>query len=148
MIKRTLFFVLGVLLLSACSTGEGIEPHEAWVRNALQGENSAVYVILHNHTSEDDSLISVSTDVANSVELHVTAVTNDVMQMKLVESVEISAGDEVEFKSGGYHIMLINLKQDLNLGDEITLTLHFEKYQDVMFTVPVQDSAEENHTHP
>ncbi|NJN79746.1 MAG: copper chaperone PCu(A)C [Anaerolineales bacterium] len=147
--KRNLILILtGILLLSACSTGEGIEPHEAWVRNAKQGENGAVYMILHNHTKIDDALLSVSTDVANAVELHLTEVTNDVMQMSPLESIEIPADAEIEFKSGGHHIMLVDLKKDLNVGDEITITLHFENYQDVIVTVPVKESAEEEHHHP
>lgn len=145
--KVVIFLI--VFLLSACATGEGVEPHEAWVRSARQGENSAVYLILHNHTDIDDALIGVSTDVAEAAELHLSAVNNDVMTMTPQDRIEIPAGDEVALESGGYHIMLIGLKQDLNVGDEITLTLHFENYQDVVFTVPVKDSAgDEGHGHP
>ncbi len=141
--------ILLMILLSACASGEGIESHEAWVLSALQGENSAIYVILHNHTNVDDKLISVSTDVANAVELHLTTVTNDVMSMSPLESVEILAGDEVEFKTGSYHIMLVDLKQDLKAGDEITVTFNFEHYPAVTVNVPVQDSAETmEHQHP
>ena len=38
--------------------------------------------------------------------------------------------------------MLIGLKQDLNVGDEITITLHFQNSEDVTLTVPVKDAAE------
>lgn len=140
-----------LILLSACATGEGIESHEAWVRSANQGENTAIYLILHNHTNVDDQLIGVSTDVASAVELHLTEVNNDVMQMNLLESIEILADDEVEFKTGSYHIMLVDLKKDLEVGDEITVTFDFEHYADVPVIVPVQDSAEtmeQNHSHP
>lgn len=134
--------LLIVFFLSACDTGEGIESHEAWVRSALQGENTAAYLILHNHTDVDDALIGISTEAANAVELHLTEVTNDVMRMNLLESIEILADDEVEFKTGSYHIMLVDLKQDLKAGDEITVTFDFENYADVTVNVPVQDSAE------
>lgn len=140
-----------VFLVSACATGEGIESHNAWVRNALQGENTAIYLILHNHTDVDDAVIGVSTDVANFAELHLTEVNNDVMQMNLLESVEILADGEVEFKTGSYHIMLVDLKQDLKVGDEITVTFDFENYADLTVNVPVQDSAEtmeHDHSHP
>ncbi len=36
----------------------------------------------------------------------------------------------------------IGLKQDLNVGDNITLTLHFKNYEDITLTVPVQDAAD------
>lgn len=137
-----------VFLLSACSSGTGIESHEAWVRIALQGENTALYLILHNHTDMDVRLIGISTDVANVVELHSTEVANDMMQMRQVGVVEIAADSEVEFKSGGFHIMLIGLKKDLKVGDEITISFDFENYQDVSIKVPVKESAEEHQSHP
>ncbi|MBL8097630.1 MAG: copper chaperone PCu(A)C [Anaerolineales bacterium] len=146
--KVLILFLVVVLLLGACATGEGVESHEAWVRNANQGEITAVYMILHNHTDVDDALLGVSTDVAEAAELHLSAVQNDVMTMTQQERIEIPAGDEVVLESGGYHIMLINLKQDLQVGDEITITLNFENYPDVMVTVPVKDSAEEHQSHP
>lgn len=140
--KWKVVFLWGIFLLTACSTGEGVDAHETWVRSANQGENSAVYLILHNHTNVDDSLIGVSTDVATAIELHLTEIVNDVMRMSPLESVEILVDGEVEFKTGSYHIMLIDLKRDLKAGDEITVTLDFENYPDVTVNVPVQDSAE------
>ena len=151
MIRRVLICVLtGIFLLSACASGEGIEAHEAWVRTAVKGENGAVYLILHNHTPTDDSLIDISANVATTVELHLTEVdTNSVMRMSPLGEIEIIAGSEVEFKSGSYHIMLVGLKQDLNVGDEIIITFDFQNYQDVTLTVLVMDSAEMvEHQHP
>jgi periplasmic copper chaperone A len=135
-------------LLSACASGEGIEVHEAWVRNAKQSETTAVYMILHNHTDVDDTFVGVSTDVAEAAELHLSEVQNDVMTMTHQKGIEIRAGDEIVLETGGYHIMLIGLKQDLNIGDEITITLHFENYPDVTVAVPVNESGGENHGHP
>lgn len=146
--KISLLMIVGMVFLGACAAGEGIEPHEVWVRSAHQGETTAVYMILHNHTNVDDALIGVSTDVAEEAELHLSEVQNDVMSMTPQERIEIPAGDEVVLEFGGYHIMLIGLKQDLQGGDEITLTLHFENYPDVTVTAPVKDSAEEHHGHP
>ncbi len=146
--KVKILIFLVVVFLSACATGEGVESHEAWVRNANQGETTAVYMILHNHTDVNDDLIGVSTDVAEAAELHLSAVQNDVMTMTPQERIEIPADGEVVLESGGYHIMLIGLKQDLQVGDEITITLNFENYPDVTVTVPVKESAEEHQSHP
>lgn len=146
--KVVILFLVALFLLGACATGEGVEPHEAWARSAKQGETTAVYMILHNHTNVDDALIGVSTDVAESAELHLSEVQNDVMSMTPQERIEIPAGGAVTLETGGYHIMLIGLKQDLNVGDEITITLHYENYQDVTVTVPVKEAGGESHTHP
>ena len=149
--RQTRFlYLLVAILLSACSTEKRLETHEAWVRTAKQSETTAVYLILHNHTNADDALVSVSADVAEAVELHLSDVNNDVMMMTPQERIEIPAGGEVIFETGGYHIMLINLKQDLNVGDEILITLRFENYPKMTISVPVREAAgdEHNHSHP
>ncbi len=48
----------------------------------------------------------------------------------------------MELKPGGYHVMLIGLKQELKAGDEISLTLHFKNHADLTLTVPVNDAAQ------
>jgi copper(I)-binding protein len=49
------------------------------------------------------------------------------MTMKQVSSITIPAGGSVSLKPGGYHVMLIDLKKPIVAGDEIDLTLTFEK---------------------
>lgn len=137
-----MFVMAGVMLLSACSEISEIEAHEYWARAAMNGGNSAIYMQLHNHTKNDDELLSVSSDVAEAVEIHESTVdANGVMQMNLLTSSPLAAAEELEFKPGGMHIMLVNLKKDLNAGDEITITLHFKNYEDIVLAVPVEDAT-------
>jgi hypothetical protein len=142
--KRIFAMLLaGMFLLSACSTGEGVEAHEFWMRSGLKDGNSAAYMILHNHTDKDVALIGASSDAAAAVEIHLSSMGADgTMQMAQQESVAIPADKELELKPGSYHIMFIGLTKDLNVGDEVNLTLHFDGYDDVTLTVPVQDAAE------
>jgi periplasmic copper chaperone A len=146
--KKILMFVwIGMFLLSACgATGEegtGIEAHDPWARAASKGDNSAAYLLLHNHSANEDAVIGVSSDVATAVEIHLSQMKNDgTMEMTKQESVVLPADGEVEFKPGSYHIMLIGLKQDLKKGDKITLTLHFKNHEDITLTVPVLDAGD------
>lgn len=144
--KRILMFVLtGTLLLSACRAGGvtsgKLEARDYWTRTAAKGDNGAAYMMISNGLAEDQELIGVSSDVADAVEVHLSKVENGVMQMTQQESVLIPAGALVEFKPGGLHVMFIRLKQDLKVGDEITLTLHFKDHEDIILTVPVKDAA-------
>lgn len=137
--KLVFMLVLGIFLLSAC-TAEEIEAHEPWARAAMAGENSAVYLMLHNHSNQDDELLSASSDVAEAVELHLSQVgPNGEMQMIPQSSVPLAAGEEVTFKPGGLHIMLIGLKQDLKTGDQFEVTLHFKNREDMTLTVTVEE---------
>jgi copper(I)-binding protein len=50
-----------------------------------------------------------------------------VMKMRPVAGLDIPAGQSVDLKPGGEHIMLIGLHQPLREGQSFTLTLNFEK---------------------
>ncbi len=149
----TTLLLAGILFLSACGSagdehgheeaGTGVEAHDYWTRAAQKDGNGAAYMLLHNHSEEDDALVGVSSDVATAVEMHLSQMNADgTMEMTQQESIALPSDAEVELKPGSYHIMLIGLKQDLKAGDEITLTLHFLHHEDIILTVPVMDAAD------
>lgn len=145
--KKVLMLVFtGMLLMSACGAtgkeGTDVEAHDFWARSAMKGGNGAAYMLLHNHSVNDDALVGVSSDIATAAEIHLSQMKADgTMEMIKQESIALPADGEVELKPGSYHIMLIGLKQDLKKGDEITLTLHFKNHEDITLTVPVKDAA-------
>ena len=144
--NRILVSALAILfLLSGCATPatEGVEIREAWSRPASQGGNGAVYFVIRS--SEPDELIGVSSDVAEAVEMHESKINGDVMEMHQLKSILLNAGELVTFEPGGLHIMLIGLKQDLKVGDEFEITLHFKNVQDLNVNVPVRDTPASEH---
>ena len=83
---------------------------------------------LVNMGGESDRLIGGRTDVAHAVEIHETVVENEVMKMQmLADGLVVPARDEVLLKPGSYHVMLIGIQRDLNVGDAFKLELQFEK---------------------
>lgn len=100
-------------------------------------ETGAAYVSLMNHGKEGDSLVSVSTPAAAMAHLHKSEMVNGVMKMEPVDALELPGQGVLEMKPGGYHIMLMGLKQPLKKGDEIDITLHFQRAGDVSVKVPV-----------
>ncbi len=99
----------------------------------------AVYITLVNTGREADRLVGVQTDVAEAAEIHETKMEGDVVRMQPVTGgVEVPAQGEVVFKPGGYHIMLINLRQDLEVGDRFSLVLEFEKSGTMTLEVEVR----------
>jgi len=48
------------------------------------------------------------------------------MRMRAVPALELPAGKAVELKPGGYHVMLMDLKQPLKTGDTVTVSLVVE----------------------
>jgi copper(I)-binding protein len=148
-VSRILTIVFAIsFLLGACGAEKGIEVHEAWMRPAAQGENGAVYFVIHNHSAQSDELVSVSSSVAEAVELHESRMSGDVMEMHQLKSLPLEAFAEIKFAPGGLHLMLVALKKDFKAGDQIELTLRFKNFEDIKLTVPVRDTPapEEDHS--
>lgn len=140
--KRIFMLLLSAaLLLSACGTKEGIEIRDVWARTSTQGMNSAVYFVIQNHNAEADELIGAASGVADAVEIHESKMEGDVMMMNRVESIALEPSAKVEFMPGGYHVMLIGLKQDLKAGDEIEVTLQFKNSPDITMKATVKDAG-------
>ena len=104
----------------------------------MSGTNSAAYFMIMNDGDEADTLIGASSEVASSTEMHETRIENDVAQMAPVQRVDVPAHGSIEFRPGGYHVMLVGLNQDLIVGDTLKLTLQFEKSGEVTLDVPIQ----------
>ena len=104
--------------------------------------NGAAYMEIENKGKTDDALLSASSPVADSVEVHTMRMEGDVMKMRAVDSLEIKVGDEVKMKPGeGYHIMLMGLKNPLKAGEKFPMTLTFRQAGTVKITVHVSDKA-------
>jgi len=138
--KKIIILVVALaIIMSACSTLGDIEVHLPWVRPTSKGENAAVYLTLHNHASESYELTGASSNVADVVEIHESRLENDVMQMNMLSSLPIAAEEEINFAPGGLHIMLVNIKQELVLGEHIGIILHFKNHEDIVVEVHVED---------
>ena len=48
------------------------------------------------------------------------------MRMRAVQSVALPAGRTVDLKPGGYHVMMMDLKQQMKDGDVVPVTLVVE----------------------
>ena len=91
-----------------------------------------------NNGGGADKLVSASTPAAASVELHTMRMEGDVMRMRQLDAIELPAGQTVELKPGGLHLMLMGLKAPLKAGDMVPLTLKFEKAGEVTVQLKVE----------
>ena len=70
----------------------------------------------------------MSVAVSDRVEVHEMATVEGVMKMRPVkDGLEIKPGQSVELKPGGLHLMMLDLKQQLQQGQRVKGTLVFEK---------------------
>src|SRR5690242_7416781 len=93
-----------IFVLTACTLGEEgteVEVHDPWARPAFENANSAVYLLMHNHSDAADELLSASTDIAELAEIHKSEVdANGVAQMNLQASVPLPVDAEILFEPG------------------------------------------------
>ena len=148
--------------------GKELAIEGAWARNSPMAATAgaAYFTIIGGET--DDVLTGIKPDaaIAGSIEMHETVMAGGgstsmgdsdmssttmagdmtattmggAMQMLPVSTVEIPAGETVEFKPGGHHIMLIDLVEPLKLGDTFELTLMFEKAGEKTVSVEVKEA--------
>jgi len=98
----------------------------------------AVYFTIKNNGKAADQLLSASSDVAGSTEMHQSTLANGISSMKPVSSVDVPAGGSVSFDPGNYHVMLVGLHRDLNVGDHFDLTLMFKQAGAIKISVEVR----------
>lgn len=114
-----------------------IKIEKSWTRATPNGAKvGGAFLLLTNTGKEADRLIAASSDVAAKVEIHEMSMNDGVMKMQQLEDgLALPAGEMVELKPGGFHIMMMGLNQTIAQGDMVQITLEFEKAGkvDVMF---------------
>jgi hypothetical protein len=102
-------------------------------------KTAAVYFTVGNAGSQTERLLRASTPVAGGVVLHQMAVDDGVMKMRAIPSLEIRPGARVELKPDGYHLMLVDLKQSLKVGETFPLMLTFDRAGTIRTVVTVEE---------
>ena len=135
----TLLVFLILIITSACTGSNKIAIKDPWARPGFQGDNSAAYMVIDNATDQGDGLIGASSDVAMMTEVHLSKMDAEGnMSMERQDLVGIPAGDSVALEPGGLHVMLMNLVNDLQVGDRFELTLEFQRAGDITVEVEVR----------
>lgn len=118
-----------------------VQVDSPWVRATVpQQKATGAFMRLTSHG--DARVVSVSSPAAAVTEIHEMKMENDVMKMRAVEALDLPAGQTVELKPGGYHVMLIDLKAQVKEGDMVPLSLVIENKDGKRETVEVSAMAQ------
>jgi periplasmic copper chaperone A len=139
------------LLAVAASAHAQTTIKDAWVRGTV-AQQKASGAFMHITSAQGGKLLTVSSPVASVSEIHEMTMQGDTMRMRAVPSLELPAGQSVELKPGGYHLMLMDLKQQLKAGESVPLTLVVEgkdgKRETLEIKAPVRALGSDNaHKH-
>jgi periplasmic copper chaperone A len=134
---------LACLSFSAISAHEysakGMTVAHPWARATPGGVKiGGAFLEMKAGSGRSDRLVGARSPVAGAVELHNHIMEGNVAKMRRVDAIAVPGGKSVLLKPGGYHIMLMDLKQPLKQGDTIKLTLQFEKAGDIEVEASVE----------
>ena len=138
--RATLGAILIAIPFAAVADQAGIQVDHVWSRAALAGHEGAVYLTITDRGTPD-TLTGAATPVAAEASLHQSIDDHGVMKMRPVSALPIEPGKPVTLAPGGYHIMLMGLKQALKQGDSFPITLSFAKAGQVTATATVEKAG-------
>lgn len=135
------FFVLGIAVaLSACGSSAStdakiadrkdgaIKVDAAWAQPVTAaGTSAAVYMSISANCTTPDVLQSVEAVAPQEASLHASSVVDNALAMTPVKSVPVPCEKSTVLKPMGTHVMVTNIKKPVGIGDQITLTLRFER---------------------
>jgi len=116
---------IATLILASLPAFAQVAVKDPWVR-ATVPQQKATGAFMQLSSPQDARLVEVRSSVANVVEIHEMSMDKDVMKMRAVPGLDLPGGKMVELKPGGYHIMLMDLKQQMKEGETVPLTLVLE----------------------
>jgi copper(I)-binding protein len=131
------WLVAGLFCMGASAALAQVDVRDAWARPAVPGQmGTGAFMTL---TSKDGArLIGAASPVAGVVEIHEMALENNVMRMRAMSTLELPPGRAVQLKPGGHHVMLMDLKRPLKVGDKVPLELQLELRDGRRITQPVE----------
>ncbi|MDG2045588.1 MAG: copper chaperone PCu(A)C [Halioglobus sp.] len=160
MIKKGMVIGLASVISLAVAAAQGEQDavltiENAWVRALPPGQpNTAAYLTLVNRGGEAVVVESVSSDVADMVEIHTTRNADGLMRMAQLPSLEVASGQRLALAPGGTHLMLLGLETMPVAGDTVQLCLQFASHRDVCTSAVVRKSSDrsdsqggQNHQH-
>jgi copper(I)-binding protein len=114
-----------LVLAAGCVQAAEVEVVAPWTRATVRLlKVGSAYMELRS--AQGATLVGASSPVAGSVELHEMRMEGDLMKMRAVPRLPLPAGKPIVLKPGGYHLMLYDLRQQLQEGTRIPLRLEFE----------------------
>ena len=125
------------MLISTASFAQSVQVKDPWVRGTVASQKvTGAFMTLTAEKSR--KLVAASSSAAGLVEIHEMKMDGGVMRMRPLTGLELPAGQPVELKPGGYHVMLMDLKQPLAAGQMVSIELTLEAEDGQRSTISVQ----------
>jgi hypothetical protein len=123
---RKLFCAASLLLAgNAWAGANDVMVDKVWMRESVPGQTSAT-VQLNLYVTKPSRLLSVSSPAAAAGEIQGVVMHRGKPTTGTVDSLRLNAHSTTLFGTRGMYLTLVGLKQPLNVGDRIPITLVLE----------------------
>ncbi len=132
------------LLIGACGVARDLdtgtpELHVADAQaSAPVAGVSQLVLSIENRGDGDDRLVAADTDAALAIEIHRTEIEADGRAfMRRLDDVPLPSGEQVHFRPGGLHLMVVVPDERVRVGGTFETTLRFAHSDPITLTVTV-----------
>ncbi|MBP7566305.1 MAG: copper chaperone PCu(A)C [Burkholderiaceae bacterium] len=136
LVAATVLAATGLALAQTPSSAERVQVQGAWARASVPGQ-SGTGAFMRLTAREPLRLVGASSPAAGVVEVHEMKMEGDVMRMRALPELALPAGQAVELRPGGYHVMLMDLKAPLASGSAVPVTLRLKDARGTEFQLPL-----------
>lgn len=149
-LKIIIALMLGSVALSAFA-GSDIQIQYPWVQAPPPNAKVlAAYLEIKNNGEKPQVLTSVSSPDFDQVGIHQSVMHGDMVHMEQLKDLTIPPHASVALKPGGLHLMLMDAKKPLSVGDQVSMTLTFKNGEKIAVKAAVrsgQTEGMEDHQH-
>src|SRR5689334_598981 len=104
---------------------DNVQITNAWVRGTVSGQKgTGAYMDIVSDSP--GRILSAASPIAHHVEIHNMRMENGVMRMSAVKDIALEPGKVFKLAPGGYHVMMMGLKEPLKRGGSVPITLTVE----------------------
>ena len=133
--------ITGLLAITVTAWAQTtVKVEDAWVRGTVATQK-ATGAFMRLTAPANARLVEAKSPVAGVVEIHEMTLEKDIMKMRQIPGLDLAADRTMELKPGGYHVMLMDLKQPLKGGEQVPITLVFEDDAKKRFTQDIKASV-------
>ena len=136
--KKTL--VAALLVFASIPAIADVSIADAWVR-ATVPQQKATGAFMRLTSDTNARLVAANSPVAGVVEIHEMVMDGNVMKMNAIPGLDLPAGKTIELKPGGYHVMLMDLKQQVKDGEEVPVSIVVEAADGARETIELKAPA-------
>jgi copper(I)-binding protein len=117
---------------------------QAYIRSSIPGTTiTSSYMTIENKGEKTVTLLGANSKISPRIEIHQHSMSDGMMRMRQVDSIDIKARQRIVLQPSGLHLMLFGVKKPLKAQEKVELTLNFSNKSSVTVQVPVYGPLQE-----